>query len=92
MIPFPFGWIILAAIVGLFVAAGARDAWNGRQEDRRQRQGEVLAARGHLVDAAEEVILIADELCVGMPLELRGAIERLRAAVAREGKRQGRSA
>jgi hypothetical protein len=56
------------------------------QEDE-QRQGEIIKSRWHVIEAAEAVIQASDRFCIGMPTELEDAIERLREALAKEGRR-----
>jgi hypothetical protein len=82
------GWYVLMVILFLFalVAAALSTIGHSLAEQREERrQAEILDARWHLIEAAEDVISAADSYRVGMPPEMHKAIERLRGALRKEG-------
>jgi hypothetical protein len=82
-------WRPLAVFVGLFALAIAAVSSIGRahaEREEERRQGQILKARGGVIEAAEGVLAVADGYRMGMPPELHQAIERLRTALANEGR------
>jgi hypothetical protein len=83
------GWNALAVLLGLFALTigGFSSVGHSLAEQREERrQDQILKARWHVLDAAEDVIRVADNFRMGMPPEMEDAIERLRAALAREAR------
>jgi hypothetical protein len=78
-------WRLLAVFLGLFALLGGMFSSMADQREERAK-GDVLDAKGKVSEAAENVLIVADKLRIGMPPELHAALDRLQNALEKEDR------